>query len=104
MSEWVDAVAEGTLMPGEHANIEVDGTYVAVFYIEGEYWAIEDTCTHDGGELADGALDGFIIECPRHGAEFCIKTGKAMSTLAYRDIQTYQVRVENGIVQVSTRD
>lgn len=64
------------------------------------YYAIEDMCTHDGGELASGAVEGDEVVCPRHGARFCIKSGKALTPPAYEDVHSFPVRVENGVVQV----
>lgn len=100
MSEWQDVIAEYALANGEHINIDLDGTPVAVFKIDGMYYAIEDRCTHDGGEIANGVLDGDQIICPRHGAQFCLKTGAVKSPPAYEDMTTFPVRIENGMVQV----
>lgn len=100
MSEWIDAVAECALAEGEHTVVDVDGTDVAVFKIEGEFYAIEDKCTHDGAEIASGVLEGDEIICPRHGARFCVKTGAVKSPPAYEDIARFPIRIENGQVQV----
>lgn len=78
MSDWIDVTPEGSLQNGEHVVVDVDGTQVAVFMIDGEYYAIEDVCTHDGAEIASGRLEGCEIVCPRHGARFCLKTGKVL--------------------------
>jgi len=100
MSEWVDVVDESALVNGEHVVVDVEGTEVAVFKIDGEYYAIEDVCTHDGAEIASGILDGDEIICPRHGARFCVKTGAVMSPPAYEDINCISVRIENKKIQV----
>jgi len=100
MSEWVDVVDESALANGEHVVVDVEGTEVAVFKIDGEYYAIEDVCTHDGAEIASGILDGDEIICPRHGARFCVKTGAVMSPPAYEDINCISVRIENKKIQV----
>ncbi len=100
MSEWFDVVAEAALADGEHVIVDVDGTDVAVFKIDGQFYAIEDVCTHDGAELASGKLDGDEIICPRHGARFCVKTGAVKAPPAYEDIACFPVRIENGQVQV----
>ena len=75
MSDWVDAVNEDELENGGNVVVDVDGTDVAVFKIDGAFYAIEDVCTHDGAEIASGVLEGDEIICPRHGARFCVKTG-----------------------------
>ena len=83
----VGAVA--AIAPGDYAQIEVDGALVAVFNIHGEFYAIDDVCTHDGGELAGGAVEGDVVICPRHGARFCLRTGAALTPPAYEPVRTY---------------
>jgi 3-phenylpropionate/trans-cinnamate dioxygenase ferredoxin component len=100
MSDWIDVVAENELAPGTWRTIDVDGTDVAVFNLDGAYYAIEDVCTHDGGVLTGGEVDGDVIVCPRHGARFSIRTGEVLAPPAYEDVPTFPVRVEAGIVQV----
>lgn len=80
--------------------MDVDGASVVVFNLGGQYYAIEDVCTHDGGELASGTREGDVIVCPRHGARFSIKTGAVLAPPAYEPVATFPVRVENGMVQV----
>ncbi|RPI45873.1 MAG: non-heme iron oxygenase ferredoxin subunit [Betaproteobacteria bacterium] len=100
MSEWMDVAPADELGAGQWRLVEVDGTRIAVFNIEGAYHAIEDVCTHDGGDLASGCLEGDVIVCPRHGARFSVRTGEALSAPAYEPTATFPVRVERGIVQV----
>jgi 3-phenylpropionate/trans-cinnamate dioxygenase ferredoxin subunit len=102
MTGWIDVAPEGSLADGEHVVIDVDGVEVAVFRLEGHYYAVEDACTHDGAEIASGRLVGSEIICPRHGARFCLKTGKVLSPPAYEDLSTYPVRVEDGRIQVES--
>ncbi|MBT6522881.1 MAG: Rieske 2Fe-2S domain-containing protein, partial [Methylococcales bacterium] len=63
-------------------------------------YALEDVCTHDGGDIASGQVEGDEIICPRHGARFCIKTGQVKSAPAYEDIESFPIRIEDGMVQV----
>ena len=100
MSEWINVFNENALMNGENSVIDVDGTEVAVFKIEDEFYAIEDVCSHDGTEIASGELDGDEIICPRHGARFCVKTGAVKSAPAYEDIHSYPIRILEGMVQI----
>jgi 3-phenylpropionate/trans-cinnamate dioxygenase ferredoxin component len=100
MSDWVDVAPVSELSPGAPHVVDVDGAMIAVFTLDGEYYAIEDVCTHDGGELANGELEGEEIICPRHGARFNIKTGAVTAPPAYEPVATFPVRVHNGIVQV----
>ena len=100
MSDWLDVIDPSGLTDGENIIIDLDGTDVAVFKIAGEFFAIEDKCTHDGAEIASGVLEGDEIICPRHGARFCVKTGAVKSPPAYEDVACFPVRIENGKVQV----
>ncbi len=100
MSDWIDVAPADAMADGEHVVVDVDGTEVAVFKLDGQFYAIEDVCTHDGAEIASGELQGDEIICPRHGARFCIKTGKVLSPPAYEDVDIFPVRVIDGRVQV----
>lgn len=100
MSAWVTVAKVAELTPGCSRVVAVNGTAIALFNLDGEYHAIEDMCTHDGGELAGGKVDGGQIECLRHGARFCIRTGAVMLGPAFDPVATFPVRVENGVIQV----
>ena len=100
MSDWQNVIKETALAEGEHVVVDVDGIDVAIFKLNGLCYAIADTCTHDGGEIASGTLDGDEIVCPRHGARFCIKTGKVTAPPAYEDIDCFPIRIEQGTIQV----
>ncbi len=100
MANWVVVAAVDDLPPGAGKVVDIDGALIAVFNIGGEYFAIEDVCTHDGGELASGVLEGDQIICPRHGARFCVRTGEALSAPAYEPTAKFPVRIENGVIQV----
>ncbi len=100
MSGWFTVAAQTDFPVGTLRTTDLDGTPVAVFNLDGRYYAIEDICTHDGGILTGGALEGDVIVCPRHGARFSIKTGEVLSPPAYEDVTTFPVRVEDGMVQV----
>ena len=100
MSDWVDVAPVGELSSEAPHVVDVDGAMIAVFTLDGKYYAIEDVCTHDGGELASGELEGEEIICPRHGARFNIKTGEVTAPPAYEPVATFPVRVHNGVVQV----
>jgi 3-phenylpropionate/trans-cinnamate dioxygenase ferredoxin subunit len=98
--KWLDVAAAADIPPGAHEILETDDEIIAVFNIEGEFFAIEDVCTHDGEELTGGPVDGDEIVCPRHGARFCIRTGRALTPPAYEDVPTYPVRVRDGRIEV----
>ena len=100
MSEWTDVAPVDRLAPGDYKVVEVDDVTIAVFNLDGDFHAIEDVCTHDGGKLTGGPLQGDQITCPRHGARFCIRTGAVLSPPAYEPVTTFGVRVVDGMVQV----
>lgn len=88
-------------VPEGRAEIfDVDDRKIAVFRLNDGFYAIEDICTHDGGPLAEGLIDGDVIECPRHGARFDIRTGAVLAMPATRPVPTYAVRVEGDEIQV----
>jgi len=102
VTDWIRVCATSELLPGEF-QVAFDGdTAIAVFNIDGALYAVEDICTHDGGELAGGPVEGFEVECPRHGAKFDLRTGEALCAPAYVPIAKFPVRIEDG--QVWTRD
>lgn len=101
MSDWVDVAQKDEIEPGGYRVVEVDDVDVVVCNLEGEFFALEDVCTHDGAELSGGHVEGDCIVCPRHGAQFCIRTGEAMTPPAYEPTETFPVRVtDEGTVQV----
>jgi len=100
MADWVAVARVEELLPGQWRMVDLDGTRVAVFNLQGEYFAIEDVCTHDGGILTGGTVEGEQIICPRHGARFSIKTGEALTAPAYEPTATFPVRVHSGEIQV----
>ena len=100
MSEWIDVSDVESFPPGEHRLADVDDVPVAVFNLEGEYFAIEDVCTHDYGQLTGGCIEDDEIVCPRHAARFNIRTGEALTPPAYEPVPTLPVRVHAGRVQV----
>lgn len=100
MSDWTPVCHIDELPPGSHRTVDLDGTQVAVFNLGGELYAIEDLCTHDGGVLTGGPVEGDEIVCPRHGARFSIRTGEALTPPAYESTAAFPVRVEDGVVHV----
>jgi 3-phenylpropionate/trans-cinnamate dioxygenase ferredoxin subunit len=102
MSGFVKVARADEIAPGEKKIVEVDGVLVVVVNLAGEYYAIEDVCTHDGGPLGEGELAGHELICPRHGARFDVRTGEALTLPAFEAAPTYEVRVENGNVLVES--
>ncbi len=100
MSDWIPAGPISELLPGEFLAIVVEGVMAAIYNIDGVLYAIEDVCTHDGGELAGGPLVGTTVECIRHGAVFDLKTGAALCAPAYTPTVTLETKVEDGIIWI----
>jgi 3-phenylpropionate/trans-cinnamate dioxygenase ferredoxin component len=99
--EWITVATTADLPNGTRRILEIDGQPVAVFNIAGTYYAIADVCSHDDGPVAEGDLDGYEIECPRHGARFDVRSGKVLTFPAIVDIPAYETRVEAGEVQIA---
>lgn len=99
-AEYVAVATPDELPNGARKLLEVDGRPLAVFNIAGTLYCIADVCSHDDGPVAEGELDGYDIECPRHGARFDVRTGKVLSFPAIVDIPAYPVKVEGDQVWV----
>ena len=99
MSEDFVKVADvNDIRPSNMKAVEVDGEKICVVNIEGKYYAIGNVCTHVGGPLDEGTLEGYEVECPWHGSKFDIRTGEPTRPPARRPEPTYQVKVENNNV------
>lgn len=100
MSEWVSVAKTTEVIEGIPVHFEIDGAKIVLFKLAQQFYAIENMCTHDGGELSGGCVENDQIICPRHGARFSIKTGEALSAPAYEPVATFPVRIEDDMVQV----
>jgi len=100
MPRWVKAARVNDVPLGKVGYAEVDGLRVALCNADGQFYAIDDVCTHDGGSLDQGELRGFDIECPRHGARFDVRTGRVTALPAVIPVDTYPVKVEGDDVMV----
>lgn len=96
------AVAKADDIPSGHVRVyEVGDRRIALCNVDGTFYAIDDVCTHDGGPLGQGELEGDQIECPRHGARFDVRTGRALTMPAVRPVGIYPVQVRGNEVIVS---
>ncbi len=86
--------------PGTALRVVADGTEILLCNVEGAIYAIEDVCTHDGGELDQGELEGHCIVCPRHGATFDVRTGEALTLPAVIPVMKFDVEVRGDDVYV----
>ncbi|MDQ4019369.1 MAG: non-heme iron oxygenase ferredoxin subunit [Actinomycetota bacterium] len=90
------------LPPGTMQLVHAGEISVGVYNVDGELYAIEDRCSHDDGPLVEGDWepDRGVVICPRHGATFDIRTGRALTLPAYLPVETFPVRVEDGVIRV----
>ena len=101
MPEFYKVAKVSEVPPGTKQSVEVDFVPVLIFNVDGEFYATENVCTHDGGPLAEGRFIGDQIECPRHGARFCVKTGEPVCMPAIEPVDCYLVKVEDDDILVS---
>jgi 3-phenylpropionate/trans-cinnamate dioxygenase ferredoxin component len=90
------------LPPGEVKIVRVGELALGVYNLNGELYALEDRCSHDDGPLCEGDYEpdeGYAV-CPRHGSHIDIRTGKALTLPAVYPVDTFPVRVEDGIIKV----
>jgi nitrite reductase/ring-hydroxylating ferredoxin subunit len=100
MSKIIKVATTGDLSPGTGKVIEVDGYKIALFNVEGNFYAIDNACTHKGGSLGDGELNGHIVTCPLHSSNFNVKTGEVVRPPARTGVKSFKVKVEDNDVFV----
>lgn len=100
MGEMVKVAQKRDVSEGRGVAVEVGGRKIALFNVGGKYYAIDDECTHAGGSLAEGELDGYTVTCPWHGAEFDIQTGQVVSPPAEVDVKGYKVVVDGEDIKI----
>jgi nitrite reductase/ring-hydroxylating ferredoxin subunit len=99
MEEGFVAVAQvDDLAPGEMKFVAIDRERIVLANVEGSFYALRDVCGHRNAPLSRGRLDGCIVECPLHFAQFDIRTGKFVDGPYSADVPAYEVRVEGGAV------
>lgn len=104
MSRYVTVAKTAEISPGAREVFEIEGLYIAVFNVDGRYYAVEDRCTHDDGPLAEGDIDGYEIICPRHGARFDLRDGRVLSMPAVLPVPWFPVRVEGDEIQIGLEE
>lgn len=104
MSEFTKVATRGDLEPGQTTIVEAEERIVILFRDGDDYYCIDDVCTHDGGTLSDGPVKGCEIECPRHGARFNMKTGKALCMPAYQDTNVHEVKIDGDDILVKINE
>jgi len=84
-------------------EVQIDGEDVCIANVDGKYYAIGNVCTHEGGPLADGVLEGYEVECPWHQSKFDVRTGKVTSPPASESEPTYEIKVDANTILVKKR-
>jgi nitrite reductase/ring-hydroxylating ferredoxin subunit len=100
VAEWLKVAKTGEIAPGEAKAVAVGAQRIALFNIEGTYHAIDDACTHRGGPLSEGVVEGTEVTCPWHGAVFDVTTGSVLGAPAPRDVAHYAARVESNDIEI----
>ena len=100
MAAFVKVAKADEIAPGQGKMVEVNGSKIALFNVEGTFYAIDDTCTHRGGPLSDGELNGKEVTCPWHGGVFDVTTGEVLGPPPPVAVSRYDIRVEDGDIEV----
>ena len=95
-TNWIKVAEVGDIEAEEAIVYNHDGKEIAVFFVDDEYFATSNLCTHEVARLSEGYVDGTTIECPLHQGVFCLRTGKALEAPAEQSLDTYPVKVDDG--------
>ena len=104
MENYKRIASVNDLNDGEAKKIEIDDKAIALFRIDGEYFATDDTCTHEKASLSEGEIDNETVTCPHHGARFNIKTGQAMTLPAMFPVKTYQIKIDGNDIMIDIKE
>ena len=100
MAKLIKIAEAKDVPPGQAAAFTVEGQRIALFNVDGTYYAIADICTHVGGPLSEGNVQGTKVTCPWHGADFDLKTGAVLGPPAKEGVSSYKVVVEGDDIKV----
>jgi nitrite reductase/ring-hydroxylating ferredoxin subunit len=100
MAQFVKVASTDEIAPGAAKQVEVNGKTIALFNLGGNYYALDNECTHRGGPLAEGYVVGESVTCPWHGAQFSVKSGAVEASPAAKGVAKYNVRVQGNDVEV----
>jgi nitrite reductase/ring-hydroxylating ferredoxin subunit len=101
--DFVKAAESKDIAPSSMKAVDVAGEKVCIINIEGNYYAIGNVCTHVGGPLDEGTLEGYEVECPWHGSKFDVRTGEPTKPPARQSVPTYEVKLEGNNILVRKR-
>ena len=100
MGEYVKVARAGEIETNHSKLVEVQGRKIALFNVGGKFHAVDNACTHRGGPLSEGKLEGDKVICPWHGAKFNVSSGEALSPPAVQGVGSYKVRVNGPDVEL----
>ena len=100
MGEFVKAASTSEIAPGQCRLVILKGKEIALFNIDGDFFALDNLCTHEEGPLAEGEIEGHEVTCPWHGAKFDIRTGEVLRDPAYEAVARHNVRVTGSDIEV----
>lgn len=100
MGAYVKVAKAGDVPSGAGKLVEVAGKQIALFQVDGKYYALDNVCTHRGGPLSEGYVQGMEVECPWHGAHFNLQTGQVTRPPAARDVAAYPVRQQGDDIEI----
>jgi len=98
---WYSAGSVNGFTESPRKSITIHNVPLIIFYIDNVFYAIEDRCPHQDLPLSEGPLEGNILTCPYHGAQFCIKTGAVLSPPAFSDLETFQTQITGDELQIA---
>ena len=96
----IDVVESGQISPGTMKSFSINGKNILVANVAGQFYATSNKCTHAGGDLSHGKLEGTIITCPRHGSKFDVTNGKRIKGPASKDIDVYKATVVGKMINI----
>ena len=102
MSQRIDLCSAADIAPGNALKVETGDLVLAVFNVDGEYYVMDDLCTHGPGSLSEGYIEGDVVECNFHNGQFNIKTGEVVAPPCMVPMKTYKTVIENGRVIIET--
>lgn len=100
MPKEVEVAKINEIAPGTAKQVEVEGETIAIFNVDGVFYAISDTCTHAQASLSEGSVEEGVVTCPWHGAQFDLKTGKNLTMPAPTPIQTFPIKIEGDAIKI----
>ena len=103
MPEFITVATVEEIPPGTGRTVEVQGVWIALYNVEGSFYAVDNTCPHAGGPLGEGHLEGCLVECPWHGWQFNLQTGERPENSDIT-VACCHVRIEGNQVQVALPD